>query len=136
MLYEKLKLNIVLWQYSEDTPVEKLLRHHRSARWIVKLWAFSSVGIASTMAMGVLLDFLTVEIIVMFIFGGVALLLIIPALFAYPIMDEIEQTLEKQGNPLPDNLAMANKPPMWVARMWFWFTLAILAPWLIHKFTS
>ena len=133
---KKLKLNIVLWQYSEDTPVEKLLRHHRNARWIVKLGAFSSIGMASTIAMGVLSNFSTVEIILLFILGSVALILIIPMLFAYPIMDEIEQILKKQGNPLPDSLAMSNKPPMWVARMWFWFTLAILAPWLIHKFTS
>ena len=130
------KFNLVLWKYSDATPVDKLHRHHRRARRIVKAFALSSVGMASSLATGLLSDFSQVDIVILFAFCLVWFVLVLPMLFSYPIMDEIERILERTGQPLPPELQMAHKPPTWVFGMWFWMLVAIGVPWLINKFTG
>jgi len=136
MSNRKKKFNFVLWEYTIETPIEKLLRHHRNARWAAKSQIFSTIGMASTIAMGVIFRFSTIDFVLLLIFTSGSLLLAIPMAFAFPIMSEIEETLRKKGSPLPDNLVIGDKLPLWVMRMLFWFALAILIPWLIKGFTS
>ena len=86
-------MSIVLFQYKPDTPVAKLLRHHRIARWIVYPCGFCSLLMLTSLAEGIGLGFSTITFVLLSIGGGGSLLLIVPALFCLPWISEIEEEL-------------------------------------------
>jgi len=90
-VYRKNKFNFVLWEYSVETALEKLLCHHRIARWTAKSAMFSGIGMISTLAIGLIFDFSTIDFVLFFIFTSGSLLLVVPMIFAFAIMSEIEQ---------------------------------------------
>ena len=74
--------SIVLWEYAEDTPIDKLLRHHRAARTVVYIWIASSVLMCST-AVDCLFSegwWMEVMVIVVVVATAVALLSAIPGI--------------------------------------------------------
>jgi len=110
------RFNLVLWQYSDDTTKEKLLRHHKICQWIVLPCIFSSAGMFSTIAQCLIfrskLDF-----ILMIIFTAFSLLLIVPATFCYVWMYEIEQVLIKRGITVPSGKPIEKRVQMWALKL-------------------
>ena len=123
-----------LFDFSKIQDTAKLLKYRKVMLWIVRLCAFASVGMVSGIALGVTFGFNTIELIIVGISTAIAMITIIPSLFCFPCIDEIEKLLNQQLFEI--DCPIEKRIQSWAVRMMFWSTLIILLPILISKLTS
>ena len=126
-------MRLVLWEYTDSTATHKLLRHHRIARCFAYPCFAASVAMASSMAQGLISGFTTVMAIITCAIAAVALILIVPAILAIPILAEIEEALKRRQVPIPTGRPISRRVPVWAMKMMLWFTAAVLLPGLLRK---
>jgi len=119
---------VVLWKYADDTPVEKLYRHHHFAWRVLQAWLTSGV-----LAFSLLAEFFLsvgwkrdILFVVACIVWSVNVILCLPAIAAFVWAGEIEAVLKVRGLPSP-------KPPLAgievgkvAMKMCFWAVVLVL----------
>ena len=124
-------MNFLLWRYTAATPTPVLLRHHRIARRIVYPCIFACAGTASSLVQIVLIGTGNGGAVVCLLFTAVALVLIVPAIFAIPILHEVEQAPTARREALPGR-PINLRVRAWALGMTFWFVVAVAAPFLVR----
>lgn len=120
------RFNLTLWKFSPDTPTDNLLRYHRIFRWIIKLCMYANVGMAASIAQGLIFGVNNLDLILLAVFLILGLGLFIPMLFALCFIDEIENLLRKREVPYPTGRPFHDNIPLWTAKMMFWFIMVVL----------
>ena len=92
---------------------------------------YASVGMAASIAQGLLFGVSNLDLILMAILIILSLGLIIPMLFAFCFIDEVETLLREKGVPYPTGRPVHDNIPLWTAKLMFWFIMVVLiANWL------
>lgn len=128
--------HLVLWKYADDVPAEKLYRHHRIATRICMIGFGSAVLMTSSMT-----EFLvtprgwlqTVSGTILAVSAGVTGVMLIPAIIAVAWGNEIEETLNARGLPLPDGGRLQEWGPRFAMKMCFWFVVMVFIGWLVQR---
>ena len=123
-----------LFDLEKIADTHKLLRYRRVMLWIVQLCVFTGITMASGLALGLAFGFHTAEIILLVIFSVISLSTMIPFLFCFVWIGEIETILKKRHIPF-DN-PISNRVGIWALKMMFWFALLVLLPILVRKLTG
>lgn len=124
-------INVVIWKFTPDTPTDKLLRYHRIFRWIIKICMYASVGLIASTAQGLIFGISLLDLILIAVFCILSLGLIIPMLFAFCFIDEVETLLQERGEPYPAGRPFSDNIPLWTAKVIFWSIMVFLiANWL------
>lgn len=63
----KEKMNVVLFQFRDDMPDDRILRHCRVARWMIYACGFFCLTMFSSIAQGLVFEFDTVTIGIMLV---------------------------------------------------------------------
>ena len=127
------KMNIVLFQYSSDTPTEKILRHYHIAWWIIYLCCFSNVTMASQLALILIFGMDPISTAIFIVSTAIALILTIPCVFCWLWVNDIEKVLGVRGIPMPGGKTLDDRARNWALWMMLWFAIAILGPWLVKS---
>ena len=102
LMHYRERFNLVLWQYAPDTPVEKLLRHHKKCRWMVSLRMYSLITMMSTFVLAMAVGgFSKLDMIILLATTAICFLVIIPSFFAEALLYEIEDELKKDPTQYP-----------------------------------
>lgn len=129
--------NVVLWQYPDDTPVEKLLRHRRWAVRVLSAWATAAVLMASSMADGLLTNgevLRTAAFVVCIGATAVSFLLTLPALGAYCWATDIDKALDAHGQQIPPTKPLDVYVGKVAMKMMFYYILVILIVNVLSRF--
>ncbi len=127
------KMKIVLFRYRDETPDERILRHHRIARWIIYPCGFFSLAMFSSIAQGLVFEFDTITMGIMVVsLCGVALL-IVPALFCIPWIRDAEAVLVKRSIPIPGGVEIEKRIARTTGKLILWAIGIVMAPVLVRK---
>ncbi|MHC4648150.1 MAG: hypothetical protein ACYTBJ_22035 [Planctomycetota bacterium] len=130
------KINIVLFQYSSDTPTEKILRHHFIARWIIYPWGFSGITTLSVGAEVLLFGANPISMAIVIAWAIVSLTLMIPAVFCFLWLSEIEGVLKGRGIPIPGGKTIDERCKDWAIMVMLWSACIIFGPWLVKSIVN
>ena len=125
--------NLILWQYTDSTTNERLLRHHKICRWIMIPCFFCIITSISTTASMLAWGGSTIEFVILIVTGIIGFLLFIPSIFAYAWAGEIEHTLIMRRQPIPSKLSLEMQVPYFALRMMLWFAFMFFVSWLTHR---
>lgn len=129
--------NILKWTLFDLKKIEdtnKLMRYRRAMLVVVKLCVFASVALISGLAIGLAFGFHTAESIIFLACCAVMLLTLLPSIFSFALISEIETILKKRhfkvDRPIDEIIRS------WAVKMMFWAALVVLLPMLIRTFTG
>ena len=126
-------MNIFLFRYRDETPDERILRHHRIARWIIYPCGFFSLTMFSSIAQGLVFEFDTVTIAIMIVSLCGAFLLIVPALFCIPWIRDAEAELVKRTIPIPGGVEIEKRISRTAGILMLWAIGIVMASVLVRK---
>ena len=133
------RFNFILWEYTTDTPEEKLLRHHKMCRCLITLRMYSLITMLSTIFIGIVVGgFSKLDMVITLAMTAICLLVFIPSLFAEALLYEIEVHLKRSSHPIPGNIPAEKYMMKWYGKMMLWvggFFLLILFAILKQKLT-
>jgi len=87
---------------------------------------------ASGVAIGIAFGFHTAELIILCVSCIISLLTIVPSIFFFVWVDEIEKILKRRQ--IIFDRSINKRIHSWVFKMMFWAILIVLLPMLIRKF--
>lgn len=125
---------LVLFDFGKIEDTGKLLRYRQVMLWIVRLCTFAGVSMVSGLALGLAFGFHTVEVIIIGVFCCICLGLMIPCLFCFAWIDEIERELTRRH--ISIDCPINKRIGSWALKMMIWAALIILLPILISKLTG
>lgn len=127
------QMNMVLFQYRKDTPVETILSHHRVARWIIYPCGFSCLTVLSSLARGLVFRFDTVTIGILIVSLCGAALLVIPALLCIPWLRDAEAELSRRSIPIPGGVGIEKRIVRTTGKMMLWAIAIVVAAMLVSE---
>ncbi|MHC4444960.1 MAG: hypothetical protein ACYTF1_04935 [Planctomycetota bacterium] len=119
---------IVLWKYADDTPIERLYRHHRIARTIVYIWIASGI-LMVTMTVDFMFSkgwWQQIAMVIIIVAGCIALLSSIPGIICIFWASEIEETLKSRGYSIPTKKPIGELIGSYAMKMCYWFIVFVL----------
>ena len=123
-----------LFDFNNIKDANKLLRVRQLMLWIAGICIFSSVSLASGLALGLTFGVHTFELIIMVTFCGIMLITFVPSTFCFVWIAEIEKILTQRQ--IDYDCPIEEKIRDWALKMMFWFALVVLLPILIRKLIS
>jgi hypothetical protein len=123
-----------LFDFNNIEDVNKLLRYRRIMLWIVGACVFSSVSLASGVALGLAFGVRTIETIMLAVFCGIMFITVIPSIFFFVWIGKIESILIQRN--VYFDYPIENRIQRWALKMMFWAILVVLLPMLIRRFTA
>jgi hypothetical protein len=123
-----------LFDFNNVKDTDKLLRYRRVMLWVVGACVFTSISMVSGLALGMAFGFHAAELIILGISCVISLTTVIPFLFFFSWINEIEKILMQRQ--VKFDCSINRKMKSWALKMMFWAILVVLLPMLVRKLTG
>jgi len=123
-----------LFDFNNIKNTDKLLKYRRVMLWVVGACVFTSISLTSGIALGLAFGFHTAELIILGTSCVISLILVVPTIFCFVWIDEIEKMLTQRH--VKFDYSIKKRVQGWALKMMFWAILVVLLPTLIRKLTG
>jgi hypothetical protein len=125
-------LDILLWTYPDTVTEEQLWKHYRIAKGVIRAFFLAGIGGLSSLVMGLASRMSTLDIFIICLFGVASLILVLPGLFSFVWLDEIDTALRRRGI-ISRNIQMTHRQNLRrFGQMLIWAILVVVLPLIVR----